>query len=717
MIFKSIRFIIRIDRLGNYLFRQSLPALMLLTGTIQMASAATPVVRTIDWSSFRTPAGPSQDLTNAARLLNNSLRYNLEWMDDQWAYNVVGKYYESELTGRTRAGASAALAAATALSTGLYDPFITGVDESTARNRTAAMIKGLARKHRANGATGSTSWGSFGHGWPHGLRAGLLGQAGWMLWDDIDTATRQFVSNLVSSEAALYISSSKPYSNGSGDTKAEENSADAMVVCLAAAMFSVEDPNQHGWRNAGSELMISAFARPSDQVSSAIIDGINLSEFLNGYNIQENGTLYNHDFIHPDYFVTTTQNLRSRLLLSLVGEDGPEASTFNSDIVYGALSNIQFDTASNFQAPGGTIYVTNQAQVYYPQGTDGSVHRIDIYYVFDVFADLLNLDMNSQTSGNEWANIRSVELLARQARHVEGKLYASGEWDEQIGKEQMAAWMFADAALAIWLSEQGRLTSASDWIPEPTETGSNLGFETAHIGSTWIRSIPYWETTGPHAGMISEDINNQNSCPDAPEGTQMAYLDGNSGGSSMYQFIASTAVEGDWMLTLAIGDRTTTDLVPYTVGWFVDSTGDFFPDMALSSATNPVTPDASFEYFEIKAEAVPQGANIYIRVFTADSGSIGQQVLIDDVSVQFTPSESVQVDITEITLNPENKIYIQWQCNLQGCTFTVESSETLTPDSWSPVVPETQWPISDHFWTAPTIYSSGKMFFRVKAAF
>jgi hypothetical protein len=139
-----------------------------------------------------------------------------------------------------------------------------------------------------------------------------------------------------------------------GDSKAEENSWNASLMQIAISMMPAH-PNISTWKSKCSELMVSAYARPSDVNRTATVDGKTLTSWLNGSNAEENGSLINHDLIHDDYMAAIEFNLRSYLAFSLAEITIPQSAAFNSAIVYDALVDLNFSSPP-YQSPGGTMY-------------------------------------------------------------------------------------------------------------------------------------------------------------------------------------------------------------------------------------------------------------------------------------------------------------------------------------------------------------------------
>jgi hypothetical protein len=354
------------------------------------------------------------------------------------------------------------MAVTVALKTGIYDEAVTGVTQAEATNRAVKMVKSIAYWHKYRTSSG------WGNSWQSALWAAYAGQAGWMLWSSLDTTYKNYITGMVEYEANRFNSYAVPYYkniNGtviySGDSKAEENAWNACILQLSISMMP-SHPNISTWKSKCCELMVSAFSRPSDISSSTTLDGRTLSSWLNGSNINEDGTLINHSIIHDDYMASFEFDLRSYLLFSLAGITIPQSAAFNADVVYDALVDLNF-SAPPYQSPGGTMYIDGSETLYYPNGTDWSRYRFDIFYCIDAFTRLLGLDNLASTGGLTWERLRATRLQNMQARHTDGHLYAAGEWNAYSGKEQLAAQQFADAYLIKWLTSQGELSSTASW--------------------------------------------------------------------------------------------------------------------------------------------------------------------------------------------------------------------------------------------------------------
>lgn len=443
----------------------SLSALLFCLGVGSGLAAAdgTGAVRAIDWSRFHQPTAPDPDREACGRMLLNEVRYCAGWAATYREGPRHDRYViaTNDEPSNVRMPACAAYGMAVALKAGLFDERAVGINRAELARRTRLLIKGVASAHKANPG------GTWGERWQSPMIAGMTGHAGWMMWDDLDAECRDMVLKMILFEADRHLRPdyTVPYWNGKdGDTKAEENAWETFVLQVAVAMLP-EDARAARWRRICCELMISAFSRPSDMKRKDVkIDGRAPSEWLKGYNIFENGTLVNHNLIHDDYMTAISHNMmRSVLVCSLAGIPAPEAFDFNFDVVYRAFANVQFPSPP-YKAPGGSMYLPGKPEVYYPQGNDWGRCRFDIFYLMDAYACALGHPKELRERAGEWMRVRTEKILAMQARHADGRMYAKGEFDTFDGREQMTVWLFADAYLLKWLKAQGVLSGKKAWI-------------------------------------------------------------------------------------------------------------------------------------------------------------------------------------------------------------------------------------------------------------
>jgi hypothetical protein len=423
----------------------------------------------IDWKRFRRPAPKSEEYKQAAQILNNNARFNLDWMAQTFTEDVAACQYTVPGIGEhnIRPGASAAYGVAVLLKTDSYDEKAAGVSRNEATARSAKLIKGLAATHKSNGSP--KGWGDQ---WQSALWTALLGHAGWMLWDSLDSDAQRMLQTAVAHEADRFIAPDYrvPYwrrlddrENFAGDTKAEENAWNAMILQAAVAMMPGHT-HAAAWKRIGSELMVSAFALRKDAESNGeVVDGRPVKAWLKGYNLREDGAVINHNILHPDYMATPTLNLRAYLLQPLANQAIPETAEFNPDLIYRTFVTHSW-TVPPYKTPGGTIYLPRKAEVYYPMGTDWSPFRFDIYYLYDTFAHVRGWDKGLPHRAKDWMKVRSERMLAMQARFPTGSMYAKEEHPAPYPNDQMVAWQMGDALLLLWLQGQNALSPKGKWL-------------------------------------------------------------------------------------------------------------------------------------------------------------------------------------------------------------------------------------------------------------
>jgi hypothetical protein len=438
------------------------------------AARTTQEVAIIDWSRFRLPAEPTTDYDQSRRLLLGCVRYNVGWLhatfpqDKQLGrYIVVPPKQPGQHEHTFRAPCTIVFLLAVALRTGVFAESEVGISRQECLDRARQMIKGLTAVHKANSDT-RQGWGDH---WQSALWATLVCQGGWMLWDDLDSETRRMVANVVVFEADRFIAAGYrvPYWAdrerviSPGNTLAEENAWNSMILQLAVAMFS-DHPHSRRWREVGSELMVSSYARRQDMDDDrTVIDGRTVKDWLHGYNVRDDGAVINHGILHPDYSTSITSVSRAYLTLPLVRKRVPESADFNAAWIYRTLVVNEWPSPP-YRQPGGTIYLPGKAEIYYPNGTDWTTYNYADYYLTDVNAHVLGWDKGLPHAAAEWMRLRAEKMLAMQARHADRRMYAKGEWETYPQPEAASAWMIADAFLLHWLHATGSIPAKANWL-------------------------------------------------------------------------------------------------------------------------------------------------------------------------------------------------------------------------------------------------------------
>jgi len=318
-----------------------------------------------------------------------------------------------------------------------------------------------------------------------------------MMWDDLDAETKEMVCGVCVYEADRHIKKDYrvPYWNGEGgDSKAEENSWESLILQVAVAMMPTH-PNVDKWKRVCSELQISAYARKSDMDrTEPILDGKSPKQWLRGYNVREDGIVINHNLIHPDYMTCiASSQMQGFFTFSLAGVPVPETTDFNFDLIYKALIEERFDRPPNWkpgvkmyrpgknprevhykeydqgsnEKPGRTMYIQGRPEVYYPQGADWSLLRFHIFYNLDIYAAVLKYNAERAEMAKEWMRLRCERILEMQSRHPDGHMYAKDETSYYKGEEQLVLWELGDSYLFLWLAARDALSEKANWLESP----------------------------------------------------------------------------------------------------------------------------------------------------------------------------------------------------------------------------------------------------------
>lgn len=190
----------------------------------------------------------------------------------------------------------------------------------------------------------------------------VLGLAAWLLWDEVDAATRVLVARLLEHDADLWCGFPAP-AQLYDDTQAESNAWSSSGMALAYCLLK-HHPRREVWGERAKELMISAYATEADVSSERLVDGKPLSRWLTGPNAFEDHTVENHGIVHGDYLAAISEQVRTAIVYRLAGEPIPEAVLFNAREV---LQRLMF-----LGLPDGTHL--------HMQGSDYIARRLDSFY-------------------------------------------------------------------------------------------------------------------------------------------------------------------------------------------------------------------------------------------------------------------------------------------------------------------------------------------------
>jgi hypothetical protein len=229
-----------------------------------------------------------------------------------------------------------------------------------------------------------------------------------------------------------------------------------MILQVATAMLATH-PRRAQWLTKEIELEVSAFSRPADLTNPTVINGRPVNQWLRGSNINDDGFLINHGFVHPDYSTTVSENVHSALAHSMAGQSTPRAAFWNAGIVYDALVDHVWQAGSNYppagtvDPPGGTVYVDGSEHIYYPQGNDWGTDRRIQPTLLDVQANAFGFDVLASQRGDSWQRLHGDRVLQMQQRSADRRTYIGAGEDIYAGREELVAVTVAQAWLTRWI--------------------------------------------------------------------------------------------------------------------------------------------------------------------------------------------------------------------------------------------------------------------------
>jgi putative cell wall-binding protein len=466
-----------------------------------VVSASGSDVVAINPATFGGGAPNDQVSQQLGQVLRNSARYlATTWYTS--TYSPVGGYVNLDVNGAVpeqefRLPGMAAVSIATAVKFGDWDAGASGISADEAENRAATLVRSLASSYWANNSqAGVATWGN---SWQSPLWAYYTGQAAWLVWDKLAPWEKDQVARMLADEANRLLTGNDVFltsdttsqqlyqynRNGvditPGDTKAEEDNYEAQLLGLSVAMMP-NHPNAAKWQRRNEDLLIADTATQADLSSSENINGRQLNQWLQGWNVQPDGTVQNHDILHPLYMTALDQSLQQIGTFALAGKNAPAAVTHNVGLVYNALTkptsfpyapdpnNLSQDVTASTPAP---IYQsTGSAQINYPQGNDWGTQFPAYYGSFDALVSTYNLAPNADAYAA--THLASEEQL--QGRFGDGQTYKP--WNpattpgyeaenSYVGAEQRVGQISAQAYMARFLNNHRPFQPDNSGTPTP----------------------------------------------------------------------------------------------------------------------------------------------------------------------------------------------------------------------------------------------------------
>ncbi|WP_344654912.1 cell wall-binding repeat-containing protein [Catenulispora subtropica] len=445
-----------------------------------------------------------QDL---GQILRNSSRYlATTWYTSTYKGVASDGYLNLDIPGAVpeqsfRLPGMAALSIATAVKLNDWDDKTPGsISADEAANRAAVMVRALAHRYYANNSLAGVS--TWGNGWQTPLWAFYTGQAAWLVWDKLSPSERDDVARMIANEADRLTTGNDVFLTSDsasqqlyqykrdgtdvtpGDTKTEEDNYDAQLLGLAAAMMP-NHPHAADWQRRNEDLLIATAAMPQDLTNTNTVNGRKLSDWLQGYNMQADGTVQNHDILHPLYMTALDQSLQQVGTFALGGQCAPQATWLNVDKLYNALTNqtsfayapTPGNPAVYANPPISTpnhhpIYEPGSADINYPQGNDWGTQFPAYYGSFDALVGVYNLAPNA----NQNAATHLDAEVGLQKRFGTGQTYVP--WNPQttpgnqaensyVGAEQRVGQISAQAYMALWLNNLKPACFDNSGTPRP----------------------------------------------------------------------------------------------------------------------------------------------------------------------------------------------------------------------------------------------------------
>ena len=403
----------------------------------------------------------------AADVLRAAVRHGLStWWRDT-APTLLARPLDSaaqgDRTDAVRRLSMEALGVSTAVATGVYDPRETGLSEAQALDVVRTVVHRVACRHRG------TVVGGWGQSWQSTMWSSLAARAAWLSWGAMPTSTRACVRAMVVSEAdfastiePLTMVTTEGVVTRPGNSAAEENSWYALAPAVAVALMPAAE-RRDVWRGAQVRLLAAAWTRAAHLEQDVVLDGIPLVDLVSGSNVEDDGTVVNHDRIAPDYSTNAYQSVDALLVATLAGHSAPQAALHGLGEVYAALATNVYAVESGYVQPGGTVYdplptgTPRPYGVYYPQGCDWGEGQVLPYALLDAQAAAFGFGgpRDAPTDAAAATRRHLGEALEMQQRSADGRMYVTAAEYTYVGREEHTAQLASQLVLTLALAGQG----------------------------------------------------------------------------------------------------------------------------------------------------------------------------------------------------------------------------------------------------------------------
>ena len=381
-----------------------------------------------------TSMNSDQQLTEERRAaIRDSARAFADWRDvDEFPILYLSR---EQAENGIRPVSHAIYCIALALHYGYYDEEIAGVSGEDAEAMCIKLINSVVEEHRSNHPDDQEDryWGD---SWQSPLWAENIGLGAWLLRDSMKPEDYAKAERMVLNEAdRMAYDFEIPYyqdENGEiiypGDTKGEEIAWSAKILALACAMFP-DSEKLPDWSDKLERMLVSSTAMQEDLGSERIIDGRKVGDLINGSNVNEDGTVVNHDLVHIDYMATIYEEMGDTIVVyKIAGKPVPEAATFNLDKIYRGLIDVDLGKYDESRA-GKNFYLRDEngqptGEVTMPGKNDWGKPGYAIYYLCDVMTDRLDLDTDIEETckAHIWEELHYEKMRDQVRRETDGRI-------------------------------------------------------------------------------------------------------------------------------------------------------------------------------------------------------------------------------------------------------------------------------------------------------
>lgn len=389
--------------------------------------------------------------------------------------------YDATGSGVTqpRGAGDVAFAYATLLAARPEQATFSGVAREVLIDHTIQSIRHEALTNALSGKT-YKKWG--GGTWQASLETYSWAFAAHRLWNQLDTATRDLVRLVLTSEANILIN--KAIASGEeGDTGAEDNGWNSPTPALAAMMFP-DDPNAPAWERTAKRLAINASSVTADATNTTLIDGTPVSEWVASVNLHPDFTLENHGFFNPIYQQVTQVDINDAAIAYGEAQKAlPEAFSFRTLTIWQeVLSHLASD----------------EGDLIMPAGQDWTSKDFQHLEYLGILATRL------QRADASVFESRALGLVSRrQATHSNGSLLGQAQlgYESMLVKRLAATWwthqMFGPSpqpTSSVFADQRKAATGVTNYVYSD--------FIAARLGQAFVSMS--WDSAKPMGLVIPE---------------------------------------------------------------------------------------------------------------------------------------------------------------------------------------------------------------------